>query len=148
MIKQIAIYSLVDPRQPEIVRYIGQTGTPKVRHLQHVSCLDMSPKSMWIESLYRDGIFPQMQILEWTTESQANDKEHFFIKKFSSEHLTNSSLPNELYDSFSTDSLENNERQFIINQLNKNHFNIKKVAAILNITRQTLYNKMEKLKIN
>lgn len=46
------------------------------------------------------------------------------------------------------DILENNEKRLIIKILQKTNFNKKKAAEILNISRKTLYNKLEKYEIN
>jgi hypothetical protein len=83
-----AVYSLSDPRDLRVVRYIGQTGNPRRRLIQHLSTAQLwlpdelpwwikSPKlrpvSEWIRALYTDERrLPIMVILQWLqTEAQA-----------------------------------------------------------------------------
>ena len=76
-----AIYTLSDPGDLVIVRYVGQTAAPKRRFLQHLNCARLwlpdempwwvaSPRLRplygWIRKLYRDsGRLPTMIIREW-----------------------------------------------------------------------------------
>jgi hypothetical protein len=83
-----AVYCLSDPRDLRVVRYIGQTGNPPRRLIQHLSTAQLwlpdelpwwvkSPKlrpvSEWIRALYADERrLPIMVILQWLeTEAQA-----------------------------------------------------------------------------
>jgi hypothetical protein len=77
-----AIYSLSDPRDIREVRYVGQTGQPRRRFLQHLNTARLwlpdevpwwvqSPKLRplyhWIRSLYRDEQrLPIMVVSLWT----------------------------------------------------------------------------------
>ena len=76
-----AIYSLADPRDLRITRYVGQTSTPRRRFLQHLRAARLwvpdeipwwvhqprlRPLYTWIRDLYRDGQrLPTMVIHSW-----------------------------------------------------------------------------------
>jgi hypothetical protein len=76
-----AIYSLADPRDIRTVRYVGQTGHPQRRFLQHLSTArlwlpdetpwwvklpHLRPLYDWIRALYRDERrLPVMVISDW-----------------------------------------------------------------------------------
>lgn len=77
-----AIYSLADPRDLRVSRYVGQTAAPRRRFLQHLNTarlwlpderpwwipqLKLRPLYDWIRMLYRDGNrLPTMIVHEWT----------------------------------------------------------------------------------
>ena len=77
----IAIYTLSDPRDIRAVRYVGQTGSPRRRFLQHLNTARLwlpeevpwwvkSPKLRplyeWIRTLYREeGRLPMMVVVGW-----------------------------------------------------------------------------------
>lgn len=135
---KIAIYVLVDPRKPEIIKYVGQTGLPRIRHLEHCSKTECTRKGEWIESLRQEGIFPQMIIKEWVPKLDARLKELEYINKYKINNpITNTgNLKNELYD-------KNREKEIIENLLIQNDWNKVKTAKILQMGRQTLYNKIK-----
>jgi hypothetical protein len=76
-----AIYSLSDPRDLRHVRYVGQTGAPRRRFLEHLNTSRVwlpderpwwvrSPKLRplygWIRELYQDGLrLPVMVVTGW-----------------------------------------------------------------------------------
>ncbi len=82
-----AIYTLSDPRDLQLVRYVGQTQAPRSRYLQHVSAANLwmpdelpwwikSPRTRplyhWIRELYRDEYrLPVMVVIAWTAARQA-----------------------------------------------------------------------------
>jgi hypothetical protein len=83
-----AVYSLSDPRDLRDARYIGQTGNPRRRLLQHLSTAQLwipderpwwmksprlRPLSQWIRTLYADERrLPIMLVHQWLdTETQA-----------------------------------------------------------------------------
>jgi hypothetical protein len=77
----IAIYSLADPRELRVSRYVGQTSSPQRRFLQHLNTArvwfpdeqpwwvfqpKLRPLYDWIRELYRDeGRLPTMILHEW-----------------------------------------------------------------------------------
>lgn len=88
----IAIYTLSDPRDVRQVRYVGQTGSPLRRYLQHlnsarlwlpdevpwwVPALEVRPLYEWIRLLHRDKYrLPCMLIADWAeTTAQARSAE-------------------------------------------------------------------------
>jgi hypothetical protein len=80
-----AIYTLSDPRDIRAVRYVGQTGNPRRRFLQHLNTARLwlpeetpwwvqSPKLRplyeWIRELYRDGErLPVMVVGAWVQKA-------------------------------------------------------------------------------
>ncbi|MEO6368420.1 MAG: hypothetical protein ABIP38_10565 [Steroidobacteraceae bacterium] len=90
-----AIYTLSDPRDLQLVRYVGQTRAPRTRYLQHVSAARLwmpdelpwwikSPRTRplyhWIRDLYRDeSRLPVMVVVAWTTAGHALTEERNHI---------------------------------------------------------------------
>ena len=82
-----AIYSLADPRDLRLIRYVGQTAAPRRRFLQHLRTArlwlpdelpwwvlqpKLRPLYEWIRELYRDGArLPTMVIHTWVETHQA-----------------------------------------------------------------------------
>ncbi|HET9390334.1 MAG TPA: hypothetical protein VFO44_11865 [Steroidobacteraceae bacterium] len=76
-----ALYTLSDPGDLVVVRYVGQTRAPKRRFLQHLNCARLwvpdevpwwvksprlRPLYAWIRELYRDsGRLPTMIVRAW-----------------------------------------------------------------------------------
>src|SRR5690606_31050931 len=67
------IYALICPIE-KVVKYIGNTKNPKSRYWQHVKKLDrqMTPKRIWLESLFKKNLLPEIQIL---AECETGDRE-------------------------------------------------------------------------
>jgi len=84
---RIAIYSLADPRELRVARYIGQTAAPRRRFLQHLRSARLwipderpwwvqqprvRPVYEWIRALHCDAErLPTMVILSWVDTLQA-----------------------------------------------------------------------------
>jgi len=82
-----AIYSLADPRDLRVTRYIGQTAAPGRRFLQHLRTArlwmpdeipwwvqqpKLRPLYEWLRELHRDeGRLPTMVIHSWVETTQA-----------------------------------------------------------------------------
>jgi hypothetical protein len=97
-----AIYSLSDPRDIRLIRYIGQTSAPRRRFLQHLNTARLwlpdetpwwikSPKLRplydWIRQLYGDGYrLPTMVVHQWVTE-QPRTAERLHIQQCLSNNL-------------------------------------------------------------
>lgn len=65
LMTDVAIYGLVDPREPERVRYVGQATKPIARMVGHVG--DQNPNNLrgrWIGALFAAGVAPDMVLLE------------------------------------------------------------------------------------
>jgi hypothetical protein len=82
-----AIYSLADPRDLRLTRYVGQTSTPRRRFLQHLRAARLwvadeipwwvyqprlRPLYAWIRDLHQDGQrLPTMVIHSWVETTRA-----------------------------------------------------------------------------
>ncbi len=91
--RKVQIYKLVDPRYPDIVRYVGKTMMKdiKLRLAGHI-CSSKELKywsQRWVNKIMNEGVRPEIHLLEVCDESNWEEKEQFWIKKFRSEHLTN-----------------------------------------------------------
>jgi hypothetical protein len=96
--KEAAIYALADPRDVELVRYIGQTRAPRSRFLQHmnearlwlpdevpwwVKSPKLRPLYHWIRELYADERrMPIMMIVAWTEGALARQEEGRHIREY------------------------------------------------------------------
>jgi hypothetical protein len=87
----IAIYSLADPRDARVSRYVGQTAHPRERLMQHVRTARLSlpdetpwwvrapqlrPLYGWIRDLYaHEGRLPVMLVHSWVQAEHAHQAE-------------------------------------------------------------------------
>ena len=95
LVGEVAIYTLSDPRDIRLVRYVGQTQSPRKRYLQHVGAAKLclpddlpwwikQPKKRplyeWIRNLYRDERrLPVMAVVAWTDPQHALSEERRHI---------------------------------------------------------------------
>jgi hypothetical protein len=115
---ECAIYTLSDPRDIRVVRYVGQTRSPRRRFLQHLATArlwlpdelpwwvkrpDMRGLYQWIRELYLDEQrLPVMAVVAWTQASVALVQERALI----CEHLRRQSpLLNRESETFRQQSL-------------------------------------------
>lgn len=56
------IYGLVDPREPARIRYVGKALRAALRFAQHF--IDGGPGRTWFSDMGRDGVLPDMVLLE------------------------------------------------------------------------------------
>lgn len=75
----VYIYALVDPRD-SMVFYVGQTATPRLRRLAHISESRVvtqynGPKFWRINEILASGDEPQMVILETATPASATERD-------------------------------------------------------------------------
>ena len=137
---KIFVYALVDPRKPDLFRYIGQTATPRTRHLQHCADAGGSEKAAWIESMLFDGVLPQMVILHTCTQGEASQIERDLIVKHSSTITNAKGMPEPERGNI----IEQAEREAIAKALQEHGGRKIHAARALGIGRQTLYNKLAK----
>jgi hypothetical protein len=92
----VAIYSLADPREARVSRYVGQTARPLTRLMQHVRTARLAlpeevpwwvrapqlrPLYVWIRELHtREGRLPVMLVHAWVAPGQAHDAERERIR--------------------------------------------------------------------
>jgi hypothetical protein len=59
------IYGLVDPREPQRIRYVGRASSPAVRYAQHMAGTSQTTrKAEWLAALREAGVSPLMIGLE------------------------------------------------------------------------------------
>lgn len=80
------IYKLVDPREPEHVRYVGKTIDPRKRYLEHIRMAEKRVRicysSNWVFSLLSENTNPEMIIIEEATFENKKDwyeRERYWI---------------------------------------------------------------------
>jgi len=153
MNNKVFIYILVDPRLPELARYVGRTKTPQTRHLQHCSEPGSTARGEWLEELRSFGIMPQMIIVATVDQDSAENVEKAWIKKYKPGQLTNicnvtKEQPVKPTVEFPNgDSLQAVEKAAIAKTLVEQRNNKLRTARVLGIGRQTLYNKLKSYKI-
>lgn len=72
------IYALVDPRTQSI-RYIGKANEPAIRLRHHLKERYKSRKCSWVQSLAKQGLAPQLLIIECVHVSQWQERERYWI---------------------------------------------------------------------
>jgi hypothetical protein len=75
---RITIYTLVDPRVPDIIRYVGQTAKPKERLRKHCKAAGRDRptyRAHWIRQLLGAGVQPQLITLLRVQERHRNAAE-------------------------------------------------------------------------
>lgn len=96
MIRPVYIYSLSDPRD-DAIRYVGKTvkSLPK-RRAQHVYSAITGGKchrDKWIRVLLREGLKPDITLIEITSEEEWEVREIYWIAEYNKTHnLTNHEL--------------------------------------------------------
>lgn len=78
---QPTIYGLVDPREPDRIRYVGQSLCAASRYASHIkpSNGSRSLRDRWIAVLLADGIFAAMVLLERPTAADLDSCEATWI---------------------------------------------------------------------
>lgn len=81
--ENVFIYALIDPRNDH-VRYIGKANNPKDRYKNHFnSTRDKNThKRNWINSVRKDGLRPELVIIDEVPESEWIYWEKFYISLF------------------------------------------------------------------
>lgn len=77
----VAIYGLIDPRTG-CIRYVGKTVRPAQRLKLHLTDPEDNYKARWVRSLQREGLNPEMVILQWVHESAWESAEQWWIAHF------------------------------------------------------------------
>ena len=157
VMKKKYIYGLYDPRNPDVLKYIGSTSYPQRRLRMHRSSnrKDSPLKKYWLDALIKDGLFPQMRILECVPVRQAPDRESFWINFFGLGNLLNEQIPNrELYRECEisgvktlAEQVAELESSVITKALAIHQGKISPTAKYLGISRPSLYDKIATYKI-
>jgi DNA-binding NtrC family response regulator len=141
------VYGLADPRTSNLIRYIGKTHTPRVRHIQHCAETATSEKGVWIETLRLEGILPQMIILaECPDEESALAKERELIGIHCAAIADDSNLGSNAAAAL-VNATHKLYSQKITEALALSKGMVAPAARLLGISRPTLYGKMKQLGI-
>ena len=74
----VYIYTLCCPLTG-LVRYVGKTNSLRLRFFNHIADQKSTPKAKWIQSLIKNGLKPQMEVIEICECGNWKDSEHFWI---------------------------------------------------------------------
>lgn len=90
----IIIYALIDPRNPERIRYIGWTSRSELnkRLLEHIKESKLGGKTYkcnWIRSLLNENINPEINKVEDNIYKNKDEREQYWINYYGRENLTN-----------------------------------------------------------
>lgn len=76
--EEVAIYALIDPHAPAVVRYVGQSVSPHSRYRGHLRSLGWARDLVAIHRRY-----PTMLLLEWCEEGgSAIERERHWIRHY------------------------------------------------------------------
>ena len=82
----VFIYALFDPRQPEVVRYVGKTEKKieirRMRHMGEARRGKRNHRCNWIRSLLAAGIEPGVRMLAEVSRNGWQEHERAFIQRF------------------------------------------------------------------
>lgn len=75
---QVAVYALVDPDAPDVIRYVGQSVSPHSRYRGHLRNLG------WARDLVKVyGRYPMMLLIEWCADGLiAHERERHWIHHY------------------------------------------------------------------
>lgn len=81
---QVAIYTLHDPRDRDGAVYVGSAQNPEARRAEHIreASRTPSPKVQWLAAMLKDGVEPEMRILQWVDATSAPQAEVGTIMAF------------------------------------------------------------------
>lgn len=89
----VSIYALFDPREPDVVRYVGKTQmkieTRRTRHVGEARRGLKNHRGNWIRGLLKDGFAPEVRLLAEVPAGDWQEHERRFIAIYRST-LTNS----------------------------------------------------------
>lgn len=86
------IYGLVDPIEPDVIRYVGKTNNSVKKRLnEHIkeSRDGVTHKNRWIKKIILEGRKPMIFILDEVNMDGWERWEMFYIEKYKSDKLTN-----------------------------------------------------------
>lgn len=83
--QKVNIYTLADPRSPEIIRYVGKTILSIEERLRcHINKIKYRKchNSNWVRSLIKVNLHPLVSLLEQVDESEWVEKEKYYIAHY------------------------------------------------------------------
>lgn len=153
----VHIYGLYDPRNPTVIKYVGQTDNIERRLVSHAARIKgNSNREQWIASMRKDGILPCLTILQTVPQADAASAEIAWIKSFPAKQLTNQrnatfvdrfKEPSTAKPSPLNQALDTKAKDLIISTLIANRWKIAPASKALGISRPTLYDRLTKLGI-
>lgn len=95
------IYGLLDPLEPDHIRYVGQSFYPGPRYVEHLSGRGRNrrpptPKEVWLARLSEGGRKPELVLLEkGVSPIHADERENYWIVRLrrKGHQLTNAAVP-------------------------------------------------------
>jgi hypothetical protein len=78
----ICIYGLIDPRNPELVQYVGKAVNPETRLRRHIKYPDNGLVRTWVNTLAAEGLQPNFVEIEKVTEGTWVDREKYWITEW------------------------------------------------------------------
>ncbi len=143
----IFIYGLLDPRIPDTIFYVGQTGQLSERISAHFKGRDRATKQ-WVKDLLSEGISPTFKLLETTTEFKALATESRLINEHGPKLNTKTVSTAFRFEVSPIVSLRDMEAKYLRWSLDFFGGNKQATARALGIGRQTLYNKLKILGVS
>jgi predicted DNA binding CopG/RHH family protein len=134
MNEKIYIYGLINPNEPDIIRYIGVTKNLNQRMDAHLKCNDGSARANWIQGLLANKITPKMILLIETNMENADTEEEKAIQKHDTPLLLNKNRI--IHTNHYNKELSNKLVTFRVPERLLN--DIKKIANESNLNYQTL----------
>lgn len=140
---KIYIYALTDPREPLVVRYVGQSSNLGNRFATHYRGGDPQTKA-WVKDIIRQGFAPTISLLEETDDFNATNCERKWINHYRETvlNIKAESVKDFEFRVSPIISLREMEIRYIQWALNYCHGNKLEASRLLGIGRQTLYNKL------
>ena len=147
MFMKIYFYGLADPRNPNVIRYVGKTDAPRVRHIEHCTDAGATEKCAWVETLRIEGILPQMIILaECKNDAAAMGKERELIAKYNASEA-DSFMQICKTDLLLVDANNHTGRQLVLDALTKARGKIAVAARMLGIYGQRFMKESSDIKL-
>lgn len=81
---RVSIYALIDPRAPNVIRYVGQTAKPRERLRKHLRAAGRDKptyRGHWIAKLREEGVEPVLIVMVRVDVRHRNEAERHMIRQ-------------------------------------------------------------------
>ena len=82
----VSIYALFDPRNPDVIRYVGKTSKSiefrRTRHVGEARRGLQNHRGNWIRSLLSEGVIPSVRLLSEVPTAEWQEGERYFISLY------------------------------------------------------------------